>query len=1466
MPGTRVLLIGAGRPGPDSDLPPVPAVPATIADLADVLVTNCGLDRQNLRVVRDPDDLATLGRVIAETAMAATDVLLVYYVGHGVVAPDGRLYLATTRTNAGRQGELGFTSVPYEELRRNVVESPATTTIVILDACFSGRAVHVLGAAQPDVPLVLEMRGGYVLASSSADEYSLALPGERYTVFSGELIRLLADGDPRAPRELRLRDVHKSLLRSLASMRMPKPKSHGSGHAADFVLAMNPAVRPEDAHRQAFTEPEPEVRFSDVCPYPGLRSYDAASAQWFHGRTRLTMELAGRVLDRDGDGLPLAVIGPSGSGKSSLLRAGLLPGLSEGRFLSETRTWRTLVLTPTAEPISRLAAAIAAETGRSAGAVRRSLTERTGAVVDEVSSSGRPVLIVVDQFEELFTLGAEAAERQAFVDALCAAARSAGTFVVISVRADFYPHCAEYPQLVPVLERQPLVVGPMSTEELRDAIVKPAQQVGLQVQPGLVELLLRELAVDRPAPGRHASPGHDPGALPLLAHILEATWRERHHDMLTVAGYTRAGGINDAIAVTADRAYHSLGVNDRDVARRLLLRLTVLGEDSADTRRRLSLSRLAQQVATADTLARVVDALAQARLVTVTEDSVEITHEAVLRAWPRLRNWIDADRAWLIVQQQITTAARSWDEDGRSAAGLLRGSRLVAATEQIDQRPEAELTPIAREFMDASVAADLAEKKREQRQRRWRRRATVGLALLSAVVVGVSVVVYRQSREIDRQHLTATADGIAAQADALRNSRPQLAQQLAVAAYRTEPTPRSRAAIFNVSWDPEYRELPVSGSYLAFAASGELLATASKSAVNLWNPATATVLGTIPARMNGLDGSAIDRISMVRPGLLAVRYGDSVGAFTELWDVRNPASRRLVSTVDGHESRSDGSPAASLPGRPPAGAQLYFDGTAMWNVADPSSPAGPYRTTRDDGRIVPIPGGNLAVAVQSGTDSSDTGSLAIWDISDPGRARPVAQLAGQTSGLRSVAVSPDGSRVAAVSQVSGRPVTVRIWDVRDPRRPAEVTTFEATGSADQVLKPLAAFSPDARRVAVAAGTVNLWDITDSSRPQQLATLETHAEHLVFAPDGRTLATAGGAVRLWQLDPLRRAGQMAVVTTGLKVIDTVRFATDHRSVVVHGTGGARVWDTRDVHRPRAGARLPAAAARAVPAVSASGAPVVVGPNGTLRMPKLGLAGTVEGQTTLRGPAGGGAAPLALHVAADGKTVMGVYPGSPPRLAVWRPAAGADPVRVDPLPGTAGNPRAAHFGPDGSRVALVGADQVLLVDLGPDKAPEATGRVPTSAAASAAVAFSPDGGTMAVAGPDSTVRLWDVRNRDRVATAGAVTGLRGSINDIGIGPDGRMLALAAGDGTVQLWDLHDPAAPARLTTVGQQGSPATAASFSGDGFLAAGFRNGTLIIIDTDPDRVAERICGLVTTPVTPEQWTQYVTGLPYNPPC
>ena len=471
-------------------------------------------------------------------------------------------------------------------------------------------------------------------------------------------------------------------------------------------------------------------------PFKGLQYFDITDANLFFGRESLTTELTGR-LRREAF---MAVIGASGSGKSSLVRGGILPALAKGQLISGSERWPIHIISPGTHPLKELAASLTADTLS---------TVVTTTLMDDLQRDSRTLdliaaklliqhgqashfLLVVDQFEELFTLCTDEVERQAFIANLMTATapETGGAVIVIAtLRADFYDRCDPYPRLREALETHQKFIGAMNQDEMRRAIEQPALGRGYTFEPGLVELILTDMQVGGARPP-------DPGTLPLLSHALKETWRRRDGRVLTLQGYMAAGQVQGAIAQTAESEFAQLRPDEQKLARRLILRLIDLDERTEPTRRQATRLELLPSGPAAALAGDVLTELADARLLTVDqneqgEELINIVHEALVRRWPRLQEWLETDRDVIILRHRLTDAAREWEQSGQDGSYLYYGTRLKKI---VSVFPLAELSPQEQAF----IAACQVVEKQDRRRRNWRLVGLVGLiALLSIAATAV---------------------------------------------------------------------------------------------------------------------------------------------------------------------------------------------------------------------------------------------------------------------------------------------------------------------------------------------------------------------------------------------------------------------------------------------------------------------------------------------------------------------------------------------------------------------------------------------------------------------------------------------------------------------------------------------------------------------------------------------------------
>src|SRR5687767_6150060 len=484
-----------------------------------------------------------------------------------------------------------------------------------------------------------------------------------------------------------------------------------------------------------------------LCPFKGLNYFDEADADLFVGREALTAKLVERILSVTSSGSPnqtrfLAVVGASGSGKSSLVHAGLVPAL---RWNKESIDWQIHILAPTAHPLESLATSLTPE-NEPVSAIATLMDDLTRdprslqiyAKRKLGSKDGSHLLLVIDQFEELFALCRSEKERVAFIGNLLTAASEVDgpLIVLIALRADFYAHCANYIQLRESLAQNQEYIGAMSDEELRRAIEEPARRGRWELEPGLVDLLLHDA-------------GHEPGALPLLSHALLETWQRRRGRTMTLSGYTSSGGVRGAIAETAETVFTDQFTREqRVIARRIFLRLTELsdGTSTTDTRRRATFNELILKPEEATTTRTVLKTLADARLIITSEDSAEVAHEALIREWPTLRGWLEDNRESLRLHRQLTEAAQEWREMEYSPDMLYRGARLAQAREWASSHQE-EMNELECQFLNTSVELSEHEANEREVQRQRELEAAQTLAEAAKQRAEEQELTARQSRK-----------------------------------------------------------------------------------------------------------------------------------------------------------------------------------------------------------------------------------------------------------------------------------------------------------------------------------------------------------------------------------------------------------------------------------------------------------------------------------------------------------------------------------------------------------------------------------------------------------------------------------------------------------------------------------------------------------------------------------------------
>jgi WD40 repeat protein/class 3 adenylate cyclase len=1183
---------------------------------------------------------------------------------------------------------------------------------------------------------------------------------------------------------------------------------------ADGLPSSFPPPRVHEEAIEAAGLPDYSVPPADVpCPYKGLLPFEPEDSELFFGREHLADNLVGRLRE---PGF-LAVVGPSGSGKSSLVRAGVVPTL---RHVGKGKLSMT-IFAPGANPRAQLA--------------------------DAEDAS----LLVVDQFEEVFTLCHDEEERAGFIDALLDRAED-GARVIIVLRADFYGHCAAYPHLASALEERQALVGPMSEEELRRAIERPGEHVGLVLEPGVVEALLRDVA-------------GQPGGLPLLSHSLLETWKRRSGRMLTVIGYLQSGGVQGAIAKTAETVYRdTLSPEQQGLARNVFLRLTELGEGTEDTRRRVSIGELIPRREQEASVREVLRTLADARLVTIGEETVEVAHEALIRHWPTLRAWLDEDREGRLLHRRLTEAAQEWETLGRDPGALFRGMRL-ATTGDWATAHDPELNELEREFLTASRQASQHEAERQQRaNRRLRGLLSGAVALLVlAILAGVFALVQRGSAR--HSAVVAQAGRLAAQSREVAAQHPDLGLLLALEAGRLDDSVDSRGALLGAlehgsrirAWLQGFTS-PVNAA--AFSPDGKLLATATQDGTTLWDTRTWRPSGP-PLRSpqggwEGVDFSPDGRT-------LAIAGGEGR---VELWDV---STRKKLQELTDPAATSD-EPALSVVRYSPDGGVIAAGAKAtnhvtLWNAATGQVIGRPITTN---------PPGSGAQAISFSPDSKRIavpgapGTVGIWQVATGRRVGGPLAIGGADV---EAAIFAEGGRTMIASDDSG---WVSVIDVRTgrPIRPPLSVGDKPAASLD--------LSRDGKLLAVAsaAGSVFVWDVkTGAPYGSPLTASANPVNDVAFSADGRMLVSSHlRSAVVWNMSGEQAIGEPLDgprdPTTALS------FSPDGKRLVAgRFDGGTLVYDRKT---GRQVLRIDGGSVVTSVAVSPDGNLIAVGTiDGQVRFfdPKSGRAvgrpigkGTAAVWQVAFSPDGG-----LLAIAVDPNGVDGFYGQQEQgKVQLWDIDSRIRTGR-EITPG-GGSVLSVAFNRDGTLLATGSyRGQLDLWDVATQARHGKPMRVADDGVLS--VAFDPSGTLVAGGGAIGPVRVWRVA--DERPAYPPLSGHTGPVTGVTFDPAGSFLATTSLLGGTRLWDpptglgygdeLASSARPASLTSsielppfIGLRNA------FSPDGKqLAVAGVETRAMLWDVDTGVWRRRACAIVGRNLSPEEWKLYLPpGTPYRATC
>ncbi|NLX08739.1 MAG: protein kinase [Chloroflexi bacterium] len=1243
-----------------------------------------------------------------------------------------------------------------------------------------------------------------------------------------------------------LDSFYEAMRLSKQEVRTPVSAAGSSGGETMPLEGVNTTIQLDSVPQVATRVLEPPN------PYKGLRAFDEADASDFFGRAELVQTLLDRLMDDEpGGGRFLAVIGPSGSGKSSVVKAGVIPMLREGAIPGSER-WFIAKMVPGANPFEELENALlgvavssAEGLGKQLRSGPRGLLEAVGQILPAPGGGhSADLVLVIDQFEELFTLASDEAGRTLFLDSLRTAvtAPESRLRVVLTLRADFYDRPLLYAGFGELIRRHTEVILPLAASELQQAITAPANRVGLALEAGLVAEIVAGL-------------NEQPGALPLLQFALTELYERRENGMLTLDAYHASGGVSGALARRAEELYVGLDEHKQAAARQMFLRLVALGEGTEDTRRRVRWAELISIGEDKATMQAVIDAFGAYRLLTLDRDpqtrepTVEIAHEALICEWRRLRRWLDENRDDLRTQQQLAAATTEWLVTGRDPSYLATGSRLVQFETlggESDEQVSLALNADETAYLQASIAL-------RQRAVRRLRLFIAGLIVFSIVALALALFAFDRQRRAERAEDNAVAERDRADIQAAISRSGELAVRALSNLDRRDTSLLLSLEAVNAADTFEAWRSVMAG----LQASPRLTMFLHDPTAEVRSVAYSPDGAWLAA--GGRDGEIVLwDMRAERPTAQRITTGSGINSL-----VFSPDSRLLITgSADGTVSRLE------IETGEPVGEPLSGHEDAVWGVA----------VSPDGTRIA---------------SASGDGTIRLWDTAT---GEPVGEpLEGHDDMVYTVAFSPDGRILASGSADN----TIRLWDVATGERIGRALT----GHTNWVWR--VAFSPDGSILASgsADNTIRFWNPDDGTpfgRP-----LEGHTNwvrSIAFSPDGALLASGStdDTARLWDVETGQPVG--APMTGHTDHIWSVAFSPDGR-LLASGAEDTSVllWQ---VQRRSLLARELGQHEDIIEAVAFSPDGSILAsaggsPSGTARDSSIRLwdrdSGTVS--ATLDGHEG---QITSLAFSPDGSILASA--GEDRQVMLWDVARGE---RLgEPLHGHRNAVFAVAFSPDGTRLASAGDDgMIILWDVAthervgqplvghrdgifclafsPDGLILASGSRDTTVMLwdpttgqpvgeplaghsldVESIAFSPDGSILASASRDLTIVLWDVATRTPIRQP--LSGHTNYLTSVVFSPDGRQLASGSWDTTIMLWDVR---AGAALAAFRGHDDTVSGVAFSSDGqTVASGSWDETVMLWDVNQAHWREQACHVANRNLTPLEWAQFFQAEPYRETC
>ncbi len=924
-------------------------------------------------------------------------------------------------------------------------------------------------------------------------------------------------------------------------------------HVEDFTRALR-----QSAGLDVAVVPGEKSAVTRRNPYKGLRAFQEADASDFHGRDALIEEM----MEGLSSSRLLAVVGPSGSGKSSAVRAGLIPRLRNGG-LSTSQEWLITDMFPGAHPFESLEAALLRVALTRPTHLHEILTSDPNGLrrVVGLLSPGKEaeIVLIIDQFEELFSMVSSVSDRQLFLDALTSAANHESSLrIILTLRADFFDLPLQYPEFAEVFRDGVITVSPPTADGLARAITQPAMNVGVSLEPGLVSRIVDDVR-------------EQPGCLPLLQFTLTDLFAGRTGDVLTVAAYDASGGVGGTLGKRAEETYSNLSAQGKEAARQLFLRLVTVDEMADDTRRRVRQRELLGLAVDRSVMSDTIQQFGALRFLSFDRDvasrapTVELAHEALLREWPRLETWIDQRREDLLIQRRVQISVSDWEETGRDPSYLLRGGRLQQVLTW-RERTDLVITAEELEFIEISIEAEeieMAGRKALEEKAARRRKAILGVLAGGLLVAGVlGSVALDRARDAQITAAEATARDLSTAAIAAIGEDPELGVLLSLEAIDAtdsegvEIVPEAASALRTTMAATRVTgRLPTGYGAVVFNQEGSRLVTddAGHTTLWLWEVGSGAELarwsggGTLPLEIGNI-AFAPDHSFLATTWVYVSEDLPPEGQDMEAVTIHDPDSLELELSLSGEDGAywnpsfgADGLIAASFFGEDDSGVYVWDRETGRIverHVSDPPISGGVF-----------IPNTTILVLAHSGTRDT-TGELI-----EPGRVRAIDVTTSEEVWAipdleidpGPMAVSPDGSKLGLADNN-----LVEIWDLRSQ---------EQLHSGQHPDPQTFTWSWDGSRLALSGNDTDV-TILEEDRAWAPLTLSGHKSSVwgtAFHPNGEALASASedGEVVIWDISETGAVGDEAVALGSN--VGLFFMGPDNRLIAGRDDGGGATVD-------------------------------------------------------------------------------------------------------------------------------------------------------------------------------------------------------------------------------------------------------------------------------------------------------------------